>query len=215
MTNRTRPSTLLPLLLPLLAGCASTSITLQSSPSGATVFAKPMAGGEARQLGETPLTLKAADIQKGSFGPVYFEFRKEGHASAKTLVTDLSAQELLISQELAPATGLESMERLNAVLDRVFECQRLARAGRLDDALRRLKELEAEAPQLAAVYELEGGIYYLQKKYAEAYDAYGLAAKHNPGNPEPQRMRSLLAATLGLSDRVPARAPSAGDPKGR
>jgi tetratricopeptide (TPR) repeat protein len=94
---------------------------------------------------------------------------------------------------------------VNALIDRMFETQTLARAGRYEDALEKLRAIEREAPQLAAVYELQGGVYYLMNRYREALDAYSLAAKLNPANPQITRMRQVLETALS-SQREPASA---------
>ena len=69
--------------------------------------------------------------------------------------------------------------------------------ARFDDAIQQLKQVEAKRPQLAAAYELEGGIYYVQKKFKEALDAYTIATRINPKNPQSVRMRDLLEEQLG------------------
>jgi tetratricopeptide (TPR) repeat protein len=195
-----------PLLLSILAGCSTATLNLQSTPSNAQVFAKPVSGGEFRQIGETPLTISGAEIQRsvGSIGPLYLEFRKDGHLSERTLLAELPPAEISISLDLRAISGLEDHERVNSVMDQLFEAQRLARAGRLDAAMARLRELEREAPYLSAIYELQGGILYMQKKYSDALDAYGTAVKLNPKNTETIRMRNMIAGMLNSGDREPA-----------
>jgi tetratricopeptide (TPR) repeat protein len=104
----------------------------------------------------------------------------------------------------ADKTGqcLEMVQSLNDAIDLMFEGQRLARAGRFTEALQRLKQVQSQHPQLAAPYELEGGIYYVRKKYKEAIDAYTSATRIHPRNPEATRMRDLLEEQL--AKRVPA-----------
>lgn len=176
-------------------------LNLQSNPPKAQVYAAPLGGGTPKLLGETPLTVPVPSVQRdyGGSGPVILEFRRNGYLSSKTIITDLSAGDITVNLELQATTGLEDAERLNSVVDSVFEGQRLARVGRADEALARLKQVESQAPQLAATYELEGGILYLQKKYREALDAYSLAVKFNPKAQESIRMRNMLEVALGVT----------------
>ena len=197
-----------------LSGCASSRLYLDSFPQAAEIYAVPRPGDPGTRIGATPLTIDAADVVKasGANGPLYIEFRKDRHTTARAFVTDLAAADLKITLNLPPESGLENQDRLNRLIDQVFESQRLALSGRFDEAIRRLKLIQSEVPQLAAAYEIEGGIYVLQKKLSEALDTYRTAARLNPSNPENIRMRNYLEASLGTGPeptRQPARATGA------
>jgi len=207
----------LSLFLGILGGvlggaCSTAKITLLSSPSRADVYLSALGDGKPKWVGQTPIKMTAAELSKayGGAGPVFLEFKRNGYSSAKAIVTDLGAVDLTINMDLPPTSGLEDQVRLNFIVDSIFESQRLAKAGREEDALSRLREIEKDAPQLAAIYELEGGIYYLQKKYKEALDAYTLASNHNPKNPQVVRMRNYLEASLGVK-KVDINEPTAFD----
>ncbi len=184
----------------LAGGCATATVTLQSSPPKAQIFVSSLGGSAPKLIGETPFVTSAPQLKSeyGGSGPAVIEFRKDGYNTTKTVITDLGAMELTVSSELRPTTGLEDQEHLNDVVNQVFEGQRLARAGRQQEALSKLKQVEKLAPALAASYELEGGIFYLQKKYKEALDAYSIAARYDPRDAEAVRMRNLLETTLGV-----------------
>jgi tetratricopeptide (TPR) repeat protein len=161
---------------------------------------------KAKLIGETPLKLSSDELSEiyGGTGPVSLEFKKDGFSAVKTIITDIAASDLTLNMDLVPSSGLEDVIRLNSIMDSLFESQRLARVGRGEDALIRLKSVEKEAPHLAAIYEIEGGIYYLQKKYKNALDAYSLAASYNPKNPDVMRMRNYLQTALGVIKPVVA-----------
>jgi tetratricopeptide (TPR) repeat protein len=187
----------------LSSACSTAKITLLSSPSQAEVYVTALGDHKSKLVGETPLKMTSVELSKtyGGAGPLFLEFKKEGYVTVKTLVTDLGAVDLTVNMELPPASGLEDLVRLNFVVDSIFESQRLAKVGREEDALIQLKAIEKEAPHLAATYELEGGIYYLKKRYKEALDAYTLASNYNPKNPQVVRMRNYLEASLGVRKR--------------
>jgi tetratricopeptide (TPR) repeat protein len=157
-----------------------------------------------KAIGSTPLVISSSEVQAkiGSSGPVIIELRKDGYRDLRFLVTDLAPVDLSISSELQRATGLEDVEKLNAVVDALFEAQRLTRAGRLEDALKEVRFVQKEAPQISASYEIEGGVYYLQKKLPQAFDAYSTAVKQNPRNAEAARMRNYLQTALGLGGKM-------------
>jgi tetratricopeptide (TPR) repeat protein len=191
-----------------LSACATGSITFQSTPPGAEILVKPVGAEDYRSIGETPLTLKSDELRarSGATGPIFVEYRKDLHRPARALVTDATGADLQISLELAQASGGEEIERINSVVEAMFECQSLARSGRHEEALAKLRALEATAPRLAAVYELQGEIYYLQKKYTEALGAYNLAVRFNPKSLESLHMRDFIEQTL-RGARAPAGAP--------
>lgn len=187
-----------------ITGCATASIGLDSVPNQAEVYAQPLGGGEPALLGKTPLNLRAPEIlkQTGGSGPVLLEFRKNGYNAHRAVITDLSPVDLNLKVALLPMSGLEDQDRMNQLIDTVFEAQRLALSGRFEDATAQVKRVQKEAPQMAAAYEIEGGIYFLQNRLTEALDAYRIAARFNPANPETTRMRNFLEDALGVGPQT-------------
>lgn len=197
------------------ASCSTSTVHLQSSPEKADIYVTAMGSGAPQKVGETPLMITSSDLLKahGGSGPVDVEFRKEGYAPGKAIITDVGGMDLSINFELLtlPTVAASSKEdekdpekinKLNKMLDSLFESQRLAKAGRSEDALALLKEIEKGNPQLAAAYELEAGIYYLKKQYKQALDAYTLAARYNVKNLDSIRMRNMLEQSLGVTRQV-------------
>jgi tetratricopeptide (TPR) repeat protein len=181
--------------------CATPAqVTLLSEPPQAEIFLTASGDQKPQRVGLTPLTLQAAQLSKlhGGSGPVSIEFKKEGYSPQKAFITDLGIRDLTLQFQLDPLSGLEDLDRLNRVVDQLFESQRLVRVGRQEEALVSLKAAEKELPHLAASYELEGGIYYLQKKYREALDAYSLASSYHPKNPQTLQMKNYLEKSLGV-----------------
>lgn len=175
-------------------GSKSTYITFESVPNGATVYVKPIDQMEYKAIGQTPLNFRADEIEKkyeGS-GPISVEYRKEGYQSKKVMITELSAVDLKVKMELMAESGLEDQRRLNWVVDSLFEVKRLVSAKRYDDAIELLKKVKEAVPQVSAVYELEGGIYFIQNKLHAALDSYTMSVRYNPKNMESIRMKEFV-----------------------
>ena len=184
----------------LVSGCSTGNISLQTSPAGANVVVATLGAEKSKLIGVTPLVLTPSELEShyGGQGPVQIEFKKDGYTPVKTFITDVGTGEILINLNLDPSAGLEEPDKLNKVIDAAFEAQRLAHVGKYDEALTKVSEIKKEAPQLAATYEIEGGIFYLQKKYKESMDSYNIASKYNPKNPDTTKMRALLQKMLKI-----------------
>ncbi|TNE97063.1 MAG: hypothetical protein EP326_12145 [Deltaproteobacteria bacterium] len=155
---------------------------------------KPIDQMEYKAIGQTPLNFRADEIEKkyeGS-GPISVEYRKEGYQSKKVMITELSAVDLKVKMELMAESGLEDQRRLNWVVDSLFEVKRLVSAKRYDDAIELLKKVKEAVPQVSAVYELEGGIYFIQNKLHAALDSYTMSVRYNPKNMESIRMKEFV-----------------------
>lgn len=183
------------LILLVLYSCASsTTVLVQSNPTKAEVYMKPLGYGDLKKFGETPITIKGYEIddQFNGSGPVYLEIRKVGHETARAIITELSAVDVDINLNLKPDEKFKDYERLDYIINSFFECRRLISVKRYSEALKILKKLESEFPQLSTIYELQGGIFYLQKKFKMSYESFEMAIKYNPKNIEAQRMRKYL-----------------------
>ena len=215
------------ILSTLFTSCSTSSINIQSFPDGAEIYVKPVGKNEAKLIGKTPYSTSGSTLERenGTSGPVLIELRKEGFQTNQTLVTELQNVELSLNiplstlQKQGPQTApgaqsasgtannLDDHEKLNGLLDLLFKSQHLARRGSYDEALNQAKSVQKEAPQLSAAYEIEGGIYYLQKKYKEALSAYTEAVKYNPKNIESLKMRTLLETALHIKPSMSVQAP--------
>jgi len=191
----------------VMSACATSHVGFYSSPVGADVYVKPMGQGSLEHVGKTPMKIDASTLEKSfnGSGPAYIEFRKDGFNTWSTVITELSSLDLDLNVQMTPASGLEDQTRVNRIVDDMFECQRLAKVHRYQEALDKLKAIKAQTPQIAAVYELEGGIYYLLGKYQDALDSYRLAVRYNPHSNEAVKMVRLIEKGYGL-ERRPASA---------
>ena len=193
----------------LFVSCSSTSVTLNSVPEKAKVVVKPLGSGAVKELGLTPLAVKSDEIEKAfaGSGPLLVEFHKQGYAKRAVLVTDLATQNIDLKVTLDALSGLDDPAEMNAQIETLFEAQRLVRVRRYDEAMKLIGKIKSKVPTLSAPYELEGGVYYISRRFPEALDAYRKAVKLNPRSVEAVRMRDMLEQSLGVSApavRLPA-----------
>ncbi|MEQ1875611.1 MAG: hypothetical protein ABL958_03130 [Bdellovibrionia bacterium] len=187
----------------LFSACSSTQVAIHTQPTQSRVYAKSLGRGKLEFIGETPLYLKGDQIEKSfsGSGPVYLEFRKEGFRTTNTIITELSYVDLNLSMEMTPEGAFEDYSSVNTLIDSMFEAQRLVKVKRYAEALTRLAEIKRLAPQVSAIYELEGGIYYLTQRFQDALDSYRMAVRYNPRNAEALRMKNLIEDSFGVQRR--------------
>lgn len=192
-------------------GCASsTSIKVSSNPPGADVYVKTVGGAERQQVGKTPLVHESLEtlLKAKPNGALYIEIEKGDFLPATVLVTEVGGGSLEISQELKPipktAAAEANSSSLNKGLELLFEAQRLARVGRLDDALKMLDDVGKELPQLAPVHEMRGGIFYLQKEFNKALDEYRkVLVLHSENASAQQMIKRLEGQVSGATAATP------------
>ena len=198
------------LIMPLFVGCTTASLTVNSVPEKAQVLIRPVGGGELVSMGETPLVLTRAQLKSNGAdsGPVLVEVQKENFISQKILITESDAVDMKLDFALAlsdkeqgltgPGYTLGDAQDLNSAIDRLFEVRKFINLESYGEALIHLRNIESKWPFLSAVYEMKGGVLFLQKKYRDALAAYGIALKYNPKSVSSANMASTLEAKLGI-----------------
>ncbi len=183
-----------PLAMIFLNHCASSKVQLSSTPKETQVYVAGPGATSPVLLGKTPLNLQSEQVLAlaKATGPMQFEFRKDGYTPFKVIVTDITTSDITLNPELTRTSGIEDLDVVNKVVDELFEAQRLARIGRYDEALEKIKAIQKETPQVAAAFEMEGAIYYLKKDLKRSLDAYRTAEKRNPKNGETTQMKKLI-----------------------
>jgi tetratricopeptide (TPR) repeat protein len=183
-----------------LTACSTSGLNVSSSPQNAKVSLVGNSLDEEILLGQTPLTLNSRDIAKlkRKSGPLMLAIEKPGYRNENILVTEFSQIDLKIHQNLKPIDSLDDFQKINSAIDHLFEAQRLTRQNRFENALKQLDLVSAEFPQIAATYEIRGGIHYLQKKYQEALEDFDHLISMTPNNAEAHSMQVRLRGVLGI-----------------
>jgi len=194
----------------VLTACSSSAMLhLDSSPAQAKISVKPLGTGALKEIGQTPLSIKASQIEENlnGSGPVTVIFQKNGYKEKEILLSDISQLNQSVKVNLDPMSSLEDPSLVNAQIEAIFELQRLIRVKKFDEALIIISKLKTDAPHLSAPYEMEGGIFFVKGKLAESLDSYRNAVRLNPQSVEAIRMRDMIASQSlggGSAPRAPA-----------
>jgi tetratricopeptide (TPR) repeat protein len=175
--------------------CATGNIYIDTVPQGSPLYIKSNSTNEFILIGNSPLQVKSAEIKDtyNLTGPIAFKVTHDGFLQEYTYVTELPYNsDINILLTLKPEYDSEKNLKLNKLMDQIFESQRLAKVGRYEEALKTLSTLQKDNPQLAVVYEMQGGIFYIQEQYNKALDAYEIAARLNPESLELLSMKRYL-----------------------
>lgn len=196
---------LMSLLVIVIATGCSTILTVRSFPDGAEVYMRPMGvQSDKKKVGQTPLSMDLTQFvaAMGFKGPLVVETSKVGYVPKEMMISDAGATDIELNFELKPEVKVNISDKIDNVVDRLFEVQRLAQIGRLQDALTSTQQLKNEFPDMASILEMEGGVLFLMARFDDAFDAFSQASALNPNNYETRNMRDVLAAKLGR--RVPS-----------
>ncbi len=185
-------------------GCTTTRVSVLTNPSGANVYAKPVGSAQPTLMGQTPLQFTNKELEKefNGSGALVLEIQKEGFKTDTLFITELSKIDLNIVRDLAPKRDLEVQTWLNGHIGSMFEVKRLVQAQRYEEALRIVRELKKETPMVATLYEMEGGIYLMQREYKSALDSYRVALKYDNERTEAFKMVKYLEQTFGFAKEV-------------
>lgn len=185
----------------LITGCSTGIMMVDSTPPDSEIFVRSRSSENFQLIGKTPYKLSTGEL-KDKFnveGAFALQTRHEGYEPQMVFVSEVPPNaemnlflNLKTLDQKALSEGSGNPEVLNKTLDQLFESQRLVKVGRYDDALIRLDQLAKENPNIAAIYEMQGGVFYIQKNYTKALDSYQKALRLNPENLELVNMKRYL-----------------------
>jgi len=184
-----------------ISSCGSSSlISIKTIPDKADIYVRKVTSDVRTKIGISPLTMTADDIIKkhNIQGPVILEISKVGYHDRTALITDLQVREIDIMLQLRPQDHLLYSDKINGIANDLFSCQKLVRNKQYQKALQIIDTIKSEFPYLSVVFELEGGIYLIQKKFDRALASFATAARHDPKNMEALRMKKELEKKLNI-----------------
>lgn len=188
----------------IFVSCGGGVLVVDTLPPSAEIFVRSKTKNDFTLVGKAPYKLTADEL-KGKYevdSSFVMEARLPGYDPQTLLVSELAPNTemnvFLNLKNSADKAALEnggkgmSPEILNRTMDQLFESQRLVKVGRYDDALAELNRIQEANPNLSAVFEMQGGVFYIQKNYVKALDSYEKALRLNPENLELLSMKRYL-----------------------
>ena len=182
----------------ILNSCATSEIKVNSTPSEAKVH---LVGpdGQKEALGVTPLVKSKKTFN--SQGPYTLEIQKEGYETRSLFVPESYYQNQIsvhahLSKPTQGATIVNnsSMDG-NRIVKEVSVIHGLIQRKEFGEAQSKLVNLTTDYPGYNALWSLLGNVYFLQRKWDQAQDAYTRAAELDPNAAD---VRSMLERIRGL-----------------
>ncbi len=181
--------------------CSSSIVKISSTPSKADIFIRRLSDSTMKKIGVTPLTIRSDQVASdldGS-GPMYLELRKDEHYSKSAIVTDFNVRDIELNLKLDPKKFLKDSNKIDALINGLFNCQKLIRKRNYKEAKDTLTKLKNDFPYISVIYEFEGGIHLVEQQYSQALESFKTAIKFNPSNVEALRLKRAVEKQFNLA----------------
>lgn len=183
----------------LLMTCSSAELRVNSSPSEAKVTLISR-DGQKEELGLTPLTKARKSLN--TRGPFLIEIQKEGFETKNIFVPDSFYQSQIILQTLmnkpqqSVTTSPVALDG-NKIVREISVIHNLIQRKEFSEAQSKLVNLTTDFPGYSALWSLLGNVYFLQRKWDQAYDAYTRASDLDPNAADVRSMLERLKSLKG------------------
>lgn len=185
-----------------ISGCATSQLTIESIPSGATIEVKN------KSIGQTPLTLSEKDYTQYLDGSLmYFTVKKEGYLDKNLYLQPSSLLSYKFELTQLVEENFKSIPSqysglVHEITRELLTIQGLIFANKTEDAKLKLSEFEKTYPNVAAASTLNASIEILKGNLKGAYAYLTVAQKLDPKDLQVQKMMTQLSA----QNRGPANA---------
>ena len=179
------------------------SFQVKSTPAEAEIFIQNTSGAQKVRIGVTPYDTQIEQIL-ASYAPggnFIIEVSKKGHEPYRVLVSLMGKTKLELNVNLPIARDVELAKKFDFIVNRLFEAQRLARLKNYEDAMKILSEMEESFPEISAIFEMKGSVYYLMKDFQKSLSYYRRAFSLNPDNYDTYAIKAYLEESLGLDKK--------------
>ena len=187
--------------------CKTTNeIEIRSNPEKSKVYLIDNAGSK-DLIGETPTFISADDrlfrnstvarisVENEGFEAESFLINKHSITTKDTLV--LSLKDKTIADESMSKCETISSEAMNELASGVAVVQARIAKKEYDVALIKLSSLTAKFPYVSVIWDLLGNVYYIQKNYESALEAYEKSLAIDPSNASTANIVKRLKKLLG------------------
>lgn len=154
---------------------------------------------EAKPLGKTPYLASFDDLTEVvNQGPIMITLSKQGYQKKKFIVPNLSSLNLSLEATLEARIDSIYVE-MNQVILLALEAQSLLGDEKYELVLEKVAKIKEFSSNIAAAYQMEAAVFYVQGKPDEARMALLKAITIEPNNPSTQRMLELVEGKLAAS----------------
>ena len=191
------------LLFSLLSSTGwAAKLIIKSQPEGAEIYIS--VGGKPVRLGATPYEANLTEVMKTYVKSTSFmlELKKAGHNPYRVLMAKTDDVDLELSANLQLDQAVSNIKEHDALMNSLFDVQKLVRGKNFKDALMKLDELEKKHPALSIIPEMKATAYYMNKEVENALSYYRRAFALNPDNHDAYRMKVYLEKKLGVDSEV-------------
>jgi hypothetical protein len=160
-----------------LTGCFADSVyKFQSQPSDASIYY--LNGSEKNLVGQTPIDYTKTSLPNDA--PFTILFEKQGYEPKEISVTPTDNSQTTISATLKvskDSMGDSTSKRMRELLKKVFQVQELTAQSKYVDAIALVNKVAEQEPNIAELFVLKGGIYFLLNDANQAKLAWQEALK--------------------------------------
>jgi len=196
-----------------LAGCASGTLRVNSTPDKADVYLA-YEGEQPNRIGVTPMNLDSRMISEGHGNYFTVMIKKEGYQTEALMVpTGLMKSTLDISTRMEefklPLQCQDQTTAVEKIARGIANVQTLVQRSNLAEAQGKLAMLLDEYPNVSVLHDLMGNVHYISKNLEAALGAYQKSLNIDANNVDTQRMVTKIRSILGV------RVPTANTPGGQ
>lgn len=177
-------------------------LVIKSQPEGAEIFINT--NGKPVRLGVTPYETNLTEVMKNYVKASSFmiEIKKSGHNPYRVLLAKTDDVDLELTANLELDQAISNIKEHDALMNQLFNVQKLIRGRNFADALEQLTQLEKKHPSLSIIPEMKATAYYMNKEVENALSYYRRAFALNPDNHDAYRLKVYLEKKLGVDSEV-------------
>lgn len=184
----------------IISSAIAGDISINTIPSGASVYLTKSDGSQGALLGPTPYNAKSDDIISKLEGNslLHLTIIKEDYAKQSlVLILDESGtyKFTLRLEGMVKDHNVEAIDKYSSAL---FDVQKMIRLKDYNNAINLLNQIEKDFPYFSTVSELKGGVYYLSRQFNSSLESYRKAVELNPKNYDAFRMKNYLEKYAGV-----------------
>ncbi len=190
--------------------CKTTNeIEIKSNPDKSKVYLIDSSGAK-DLIGETPTYISADDRLFRSSSLARISVEQEGYEAESFIINKhslptrdslvLSLKDKSIAEDATSRCESISSQNMNELASGVAIVQARMAKKEYDVALIKLSSLSAKFPYVSVIWDLLGNVYYIEKKYDSALEAYEKSLNIDSSNASTANMVRRLKEILGKRD---------------